>query len=750
MIATSIQADRIIVAAANIDKLQIFVTPYFLLRVGGLPIDLADDLRFKETAVWMDAVCSLEKQLRARKDQLVDLLEGVFAEHKHDQALRRNLLDLKRDIFNMRMSNARVWNQVLENSLLISNLGPVAEWFELWKQHQETLMAGPAIFTSDLCRKRELLKEIVDTPDFRKGILLASPDLDQAISKYIGTDNLQLNKQARRVERSLLEYLYRITCKTSPFSTFTSVCFGAFERSQGSSHADVTYQLEDMTKRSFARLNVAVLSKLSSLILSLDEVRRDLPVQLTTGWQIEKNQIRYLRRRQTINDTEDAGPVILNFMHEDMFYLPVGRLLQELLDFLGDGRRVKLSEIVSHICKKPEYKQSEAEIEAYLQHLLQLGLLTVPHLQLDIHSKKPLTRYCENLAAITAPIITRITAWLEEINSMVDAYTTASVSARRELMLAIKQRVEQCYQELGEAHARAPRTLIYEDTTLNPRKLAISNANWDTLLADTAELQCLMPIFDVNMPRKLTMKGYFRARFGRGQRCDDFLTFANTFHRDFFEEFLKRSMTRNMLNNERRFFRRENHFKLPELELLDNARQSVADHISELAAKLPPGSQELLLDEDFLKALGSSIPSNIGDLQSVSCFSQFARVNGEPLLILNRVYNGLTMMFSRFAHFFTADEGYRLVPDLRAALEKLQPAGTVFAEMKGGYDATNLNLHPQLTAYELVCPGDISTRPKDEQISFEDLSIHDDSQADIYASTQSAWGKRSYRSISDS
>jgi hypothetical protein len=92
---------------------------------------------------------------------------------------------------------------------------------------------------------------------------------------------------------------------------------------------------------------------------------------------------------------------------------------------------------------------------------------------------------------------------------------------------------------------------------------------------------------------------------------------------------------------------------------------------------------------------------------------------------VNRVYSGLTLLFSRFAHLFAEGES-DLVPRLRAVLRSVQPPGAVFAELKGGYDATNLNLHPAVTDYEIVCPGEVSSRPAEARIGVDDLSVCED------------------------
>jgi len=135
---------------------------------------------------------------------------------------------------------------------------------------------------------------------------------------------------------------------------------------------------------------------------------------------------------------------------------------------------------------------------------------------------------------------------------------------------------------------------------------------------------------------------------------------------------------------------------------------------------------EIILAEDFIQALLPSVPDDLLDLASNTFFTQFARSNGEPLAILNHIYTGFTQGFSRFAHFFRADEGYQVLPQLKATLQQISPPDAVFAELKGGYDATNLNIHPPVAAYELVCSGDKSLRPPDEQIPLEDLSLVDD------------------------
>ncbi|MGB8348406.1 MAG: lantibiotic dehydratase [Ktedonobacteraceae bacterium] len=708
-------------------------SPLFLLRVGGQPIDVVDALRFEETAQWRDAILALETTLFRSKDRLVDVLHEAVNTHKEEQKLRRKLIELKRTVFNVRAPGNITDTRLLVPALPEQEQGLLSEWLDRWERYQQIASEGPGILTRELRRKRALLKEAIDVPDFRKGILLSSPLLDEAIAAYINSDNLQLNREARTVERSLVEYLLRTTCKTSPFSTLTSVCLGTFEHGQAGAESDVICQIESMEKRSFPKLNVALLSRLSYLILSdaPNEVRRELPVRLTSGWWRQGSHIKYLRRRKDVEEIDENAPTILDIIHENIFYLPAGRLQEDILEILSEGREAKVGDLIAELCARGAGRRSEQEVEAYLFRLLRLDFLLVPNLQLDIHHENPLAHFRRGLAIIGTPLTDKLADELEEVEQLVSAYSTAPLATRRELLAAVKRQIKQCYTLLGQAQTPLPRTLIYEDTTLKARKLALPTEQWDAVLSNLSELERLLPVFDASLPQKLITRGYFRAKYGVGQRCDDFLLFADTINADYFEQSRRDMAGRKMPGGAGSLKQLDNPFRQSEISKLDEARQAVSTYVSEAYARTQnaPGSEELILGDDFRAEIAALLPENSETLQSNTFFSQFTRVNDEPMLVVNQVYAGLTLMFSRFAHCF-AGEDIQAVETLRSMLERLQPPGTVFAELKGGYDATNLNLHPVVTPYELVCPGELSTRPLEEQIPLADLYIQDDAQHD--------------------
>lgn len=706
-------------------------TTKVLLRVGGMPIERVEELHFTESVAQAEKVLQLEAEIARLKEQLLDILQASFSQHRENAQARSLILKLKRDVFNARWPKNAAELAAVAPFLTTAGEAVLHRWSDRGQHRQESLQQYYETFAAELVQKRRQLKALIQQDeDFRKGLLLASPSLDKSINAYLKADDQHLNKRARARERSLVEYLLRAACKTSPFSTLTPVVAGDFAYPSPESTASIAYDLPSQQKRSHIRLNVAVLSSLSSHLLHCEALRKELLVQLTSGWRIENGRIRYLRKKHEMGDIDEENPITLSSIHEMLFYLPMGRIIESLVELIGDGRIVKLNDLIQQLSAKYA-GDSAAEIAEYLQHLLRLGLLVVPGLQVDIHSHRPLTQYCQQLRAFNTPLTDTIARYLTCVDQLVDEYATASLARRRQILKEIHGEIEKCYAALGKPNASIQRTLLYEDTTLPAGQVTLDKEQWEQTLTALSEFQYLLPIFDINIQRKLVTKGYFRKRYGLGGQCDDFLAFADQFHLEFFEQYMRSQFNnRNLFDENRRFIATHNHFQQPEIELLDQGRQAVADYITAAYATRQTEADDLILDDDFLETIAPYVPLAGSDFQSQSYFAQFAQENGAPLLVLNRVYMGLTTMFSRFAHCFQEGERNAFLDGLRQSLLDIQPDNAVFAELKGGFDMTNLNLHPYITPYEIVCPGDITNRPEAEQIPISDLFIRDDPESD--------------------
>jgi hypothetical protein len=701
------------------------LVPRFMLRVGGLPFETADRLTAPRSAAWADEVLDGEARLRVDGARLSDLLEDRVAGHLEDPKARRLLINLRRDVFNGRAPRGLERATAL---LPADEASALTAWAQARAAHEELLRAGKGILAEETTVCREELRRITATTDLRLGVQLSSPTLDEHLDAYLNrAADRRLSKRERRMERSLLEYLYRTACKTSPFSTLTSVCVGAFTDGGEAAGAALRVCTESWDKRSTTRLNVAVLSRLSALMADTPAARGDLPVRATGGLEVHRDRVRYLRRLRESGD-EDAA-VTLDTVHENLFYLPTGDLLADVLALLDDGATVRFDDLVARLCDRREGRPAD-EVAEYVAALLRLGLLVVPGLRLDIHDPDPVASYRRGLAALRADWADRTSEIVGRLGAAVAEFAAAGADRRRDLLASIADGVREAHRVLGHENLPVLRTLVYEDTTLPAAEVTADRVGWESdLLPDLRRLAPLMPAFDANEVRRLVTRGFFAIRYGSGGRCEDVLTFAHEFQQDFYDNYNQRLMRHQRFDGTTPQ-RYDNWFRQPEITGVDGARARVAAEIARRMAERAdagvPAETELELDDAFLADVSSHLPQDETVLRSLSFFLQIADGGRVPRAVVNRVYSGLTLLFSRFAHLFDAG-----LPDaLRHALDQQVPDGAVFAELRGGYDATNLNLHPIVTPYELVCPGETSFRPEDEQIPVEDLVIEHDADTD--------------------
>jgi hypothetical protein len=695
-----------------------------MLRVGGLPFATADRLTSPRGAAWADDVLDGEARLRADGARLADLLETRVAGHRTDPGARRLLINLRRDVFNGRAPRGL---DRAAGLLPKEDATALREWAAARARQEDLVRSGPAILEKETAACREELRRVAESTDLRLGVQLSSPTLDAYLDAYLGRSGSRLSKRERRMERSLLEYLYRTACKTSPFSTLTSVCLGTFTDGGDAAGRSLHVTAEHWDKRSTTRLNVAVLSRLSALMAATPAVRGDLPVQATGGLEVHRDRVRYLRRLRETGD-EDAA-VTLDTVHESLFYLPTGRLLADVLRLLEDGAILRFDDLVARLCALQE-DRPDGEVADYVSALLRLGLLVVPGLRLDIHDPDPVAGYRRGLLALDTPWATRIADVVDRLGALTDECAGAGPAQRRRLLERIADGLRDAHRELGREDLPVLRTLVYEDTTLPGVRVRAERELWTRrLLPDLRRLAPLIPAFDGNEVRRLVTKGFFTIRYGSGGRCEDVLTFAHEFLQDFYDNYNQRLLRhRRFADGEAKKY--DNWFRQPEITGIDAGRAEVAAQLARrMAERTAAGvgpETELRLDDGFLDAVTAHLPPRPPEVRSLSFFLQLAGDPATPLAVVNRVYSGLTLMFSRFAHLF--ERG--LPADLRRALDDVVPEGAVFAELRGGYDATNLNLHPVVTPYELVCPGETSFRPPGEQIPVEDLVIEHDPRAD--------------------
>ena len=695
--------------------------PFFMLRLGGISTAAVALLRFPDSVEWAERALELEQELAARRQPFADALEDAVG-GLADGSLRRQLLDLRRDVFNLRRPRHADDLPAVAAQLPAATGTELLGWLDLWARQERCARDGEEVVAAELTSRRQHLREVVDHPHVRQGLLLASPSLDRYLPTYLDAPAGALGKRARRIERSVLEYVYRTACKTSPFSSFTAVGLGRFRPDGG---ALVGLNSTRGEWPSHTRLNLAVVSRLAEILLAEPELRGDLPLRVTQGWREDRDRIRYVRRELLAGDSD--APVTMDRVRESLFYLNSSSVLDEVFEILPEGSALRFAELADRLRSNPAEHRSREQVTSYLGHLIRLGLLVAPALHVDIHSPDPVRAFRDGVAMLDRGWAARLTDRLDDVARAADDYRAAPLDDRRRLLEEIRLTLTDAQLDLGARESTIPRTLLYEDVSLPAGRAVADLGRWEEQVKPALTgLARILPVFDLTLPQRLVTRGFFTARFGAGGHCDDVVRFVHEFHQDFYEQYLRNAMQRREFDEAGEYVPQANWLKLPELDALDSARRTLIEQMRARYAAHPSDDQELVLDDDFVDQVAAGLPDCFGDLDPHCFFLQVGAERGEEFTVLNRAYSGLTLQFSRFAHCFPDGEGHGLGAGLRATLADVCPPGAVFAELTGGHESTNLNLHPAVTPYELVCPGDISFRPESEQIPVGDLIIEDD------------------------
>ncbi|MFJ8001111.1 lantibiotic dehydratase [Streptomyces sp. NPDC096310] len=723
----------------------------FMLRVAGLPVESVRALRCVDSRRWADEVLEAEERLRGRGAALGDLLHALVGTTGTDPdgegaAHRRRLLALRRQIFNNRLPADPEAALRLVGALDPDAVEPTAEWLRDRRLLEKLRTEGAPLLTADLARTRAALRGLLAEDRLRHGLQLASPTLEGQLDGYLAQSGSGAvpDRRMRKIERSVLSYLYRTACKTSPFSTFTAVAAGTFAAgtSDGADDADddgdepshdpaAVHLGERWT--SHVRLNVVVLARFAELVLADPRRRGDLPVRLASGWERDGDRVRYVR--QWITTGDDSAAVTFDAVKDRLFFLRRSGTLDRLLGLFDGGAEPRYRDLVDRL--RTEHGAEPAHCETYVAALLQLGMVRVPCLDTDVHSPDPLRSFRNSLTALGRPWADGLAAALEGPLRAIDRFPAADRAGRGELLRELRTGLRAAQRGLsgGEA-ATLPQTLLYEDVSAG-RDLTCGLDAWTGPGGGALRsVERILPAFDLTLPQRITFKGFFLARYGAGGRCDDLLGLVHDFHEDFFDQYLSFSARRRPFDDRGAYVPEENWLGLSGIRALDAARREFTERMRQAWDRGGDTAEEIRLGERDLALVADELAPVAGDFVPQCHHLQLARSerDGAPLIVLNRSYGGLSFPFSRFTHVYdTPDEEGRpgtFSAALRDTASAVTPEGAVLAEITGGAVTSNLNLHSPLTGHQIVCPGESSSVPVERRIHLDDLYVEHDTATD--------------------
>ncbi|SDO51361.1 lantibiotic dehydratase [Actinacidiphila guanduensis] len=693
----------------------------FVLRLAGLPFAAVEGLRDPAAAAWAERVLAAQDAAARHAAELEAPLTALVTAVE-DARERRAVLALRREVFNGRLPKDTAAVHAVAARLAPADAEALTAWLRGCEQAAALLAEGGPLLAAGLAGARAELRALAAEDRLRRGLVLASPTLESRLDDFAAGTSAAPDKRARKKERSLLAYLYRTACKTSPFSTFTAVAAGEFRPGAGEVRTRGGW-------RGHARLNVVVLARIAELAAADPRRRADLPVTISAGWELDEDRVRFVRRSVTAGD--DSAAVSFDAAHDRLFFLRRRGTLDRLLALFADGAALRHADLEAWLAAETGAPPEEAA--RYPATLLELGILQTTGLDTDVHSADPVRDFQAALRALRRDWADATAARLDTVAGHIDRYAAAQPTGRRALLAALRRELLDIQRALGAAEPSLPQTLLYEDVSEPP--VTTDAARWQELAAEPLQaLTGMLPAFDVALPQRLVLKGFFLARYGRGGRCEDLLRLVHDFHEDIFTQYLQFTSLKSPWAEDGSPAPEENWLGMPEVTALDRARAEFTRRMRERWAAHPEGAAEFHVTEQDVAAVRAELAPLGEPFAPHSHFVQLADRPADPLVVLNNSYGGLCFPFTRFTHCFDADAeaaGHEpLTAELRPWLRARQPPGAVFAEVTAGAATTNLNLHGRLTDHEIVCPGETSTAPDGARIDLDDLYAEHDEATD--------------------
>lgn len=784
--------------------MQLF--PYALIRVGGDSFEEWARLNFPASNEIVDEVYALKQQQTEKKETLCDNL-FEFISNNDDQEVQNTVQNLRRDIFNERKLKNSKLNKAIE--VLPSPLREeLQDYTSLLKDLKEKVQAGEAVYTKELNEGREQLKQLINSEDFKKGLILSSRTLLNRVGSFQKRPVDKFRKKEHQVEQSLLQYLTRMYAKTSPFSTFTNLSIGTIK--EGQSGIQIS-SVNGRQVKGHIRLNNYLLKYLMDLLKNYRPSYILFPLRCNPTYQNRGDHFLYLTNHNNIESFQRIP------------YNPVVEHIAGVVQEYTEG--IRFIDLIESL--QNDIDASAEEVESYVKQLVEFGLLeyNIGVSGVDPDWDVKLVPVLESQVKEGVKHIAELLETLKNIRQLGSKYAESGVQERHELLQQAYDAFREIYMKIHEEaglpaderktekelieearkkkeeeekkkkaegettteesekkeeekeevtfkhetstyFAIKPEQMFYEDTTREVDAL-LGEEDISTLISNLNKLLNQMRLFKGNEDEKEKMRAYFMKKYGENEEVD-----LLTFYEDYFREFKKPEKE---LEEKRKKEAREKQKQAKEAESKteegngqdaspEMTREQEKDTTNEFELPGQKEKQERLMKwkAEAKKQLKETVQWNEDEIN----------VGIDSVKFANEAvgYNHTDSEVNSYGSFlqFYYDEG-----KLKAALNSTFPGyGKMVSRFLHIFDDDitaairnwnveqsdeesifiedcdasyfNANLHPTLMPYEIWMPGGHNSLPADKQIPITDFRVVYNTDAGELNLVHATTGKKAY------
>lgn len=640
------------------------IFPHILVRYAGMPLSVLHTAKIQDIAAHLQETATAAQYLQTQKEIVCELLYTAINQSADDKE-RRQLLQLKRDIFNDKLPVKLPAIIPREVEVYLQQLADRDKIAARWRAGFET---------QHLAARREL-QGYAQQEALRKGILLSSPVLYEQLDSFSLADSRQFKSRELKNEYSLIRYISRMAAKTSPFSTFTYTGLGQLSTQQTiNTKPDI---------QSSIRLHNGLFSYIRLLMIHH-------PVL---------NEIIMLRLNVTANIIAEELQFLVNYFNVEAFQrLPARNLPLWLYNQLRDREAiVTLGGLTDQLCSQIADTDRSA-IKSFLLKLVLNGLLEpgIGCVGIDPDWDRELQQFLTPHADI--PVVTSLLKMLSGLQQTKMAYVIAGADSRYQLLQEAAAMLEEQFRALQEeaglsadmplkegtfelfrfqARRFLPQDIFYEDA-FTAHTALLSEADLTGFTKEINQLCMLLAPLDALQEERAHMRRFFVQHYGETDTVG-----VTQFYHDYYLHEKKRSadqQTKTAIKE----------IGLPDTLQLTLARDTV--HITPTMEVRP-------------------------DNNSAGAFVQFYQEGSRTKGVVNALLPGMGKVAGRFLHLF----GPSITADFRTWNKGLY-ADHLLLELNDG-SAFNANIHPPLLSYEVCMPGGNNSYPVDARISLQDIVV---------------------------
>jgi len=277
----------------------------------------------------------------------------------------------------------------------------------------------------DPTRLRAALRALVNQPDIREALFVASPDLEATLDVW---DQQPDSERGRRIQRSLLRYVARMATRPTPFGLFAGVSVGSL-----GDHTTVALAPRERYQR-HTRLDSGYLDELAHVLSEDQERRRALRYRPNSSLFPAGGRMRYVESRRKPDGGSDgdkeSDPLDRSEFARSYSLADVGdtKYLRFVLAEAGRNGGASLDELASALASQHDGITVERATR-YIEELVENQLL-LPDLPLNITGPEPLAPLAATFRALTGDAAAQAAAdALERVNEGLETLDASGVGS---------------------------------------------------------------------------------------------------------------------------------------------------------------------------------------------------------------------------------------------------------------------------------------------------------------------------------